>query len=53
MFEQIFKNIDDILRKDAGCTSELSSTERSSCLMFLTYPDARSAEALAVIRGLA
>jgi len=23
MFEQTFKNIDDILHKDAGCTSEL------------------------------
>ena len=24
MFEQTFKNIDDILHKDAGCTSELA-----------------------------
>ncbi len=23
MFEQVFKNIDDALRKDAGCSSEL------------------------------
>jgi type I restriction enzyme M protein len=23
MFEQTFKNIDDILHKDAGCSSEL------------------------------
>ena len=23
MFEQVFKNIDDILHKDAGCGSEL------------------------------
>ena len=23
MFEQTFKNIDDILQKDAGCSSEL------------------------------
>jgi len=27
MFEQTFKNIDDVLRKDAGCTSELDYTE--------------------------
>ena len=27
MFEQTFKNIDDILHKDAGCTSELDYTE--------------------------
>lgn len=27
MFEQTFKNIDDILHKDAGCASELDYTE--------------------------
>ncbi len=27
MFEQAFKNIDDILRKEAGCTTELDYTE--------------------------
>ena len=26
MFEQAFKNIDDVLWKDAGCTSELIFT---------------------------
>ena len=40
MFEQIFKNIDDILHKDAGCTSELDYTEQSSWLLFLKYLDA-------------
>ena len=40
MFEQIFKNIDDILHKDAGCTSELDDTEQSSWLLFLKYLDA-------------
>ena len=40
MFEQTFKNIDDILRKDAGCTSELDYTEQSSWLLFLKYLDA-------------
>lgn len=30
MFEQTFKNIDDILHKDAGCTSERDYTEKSS-----------------------
>ena len=34
MFEQTFKNIDDILHKDAGCTSELDYTEQSSWLLF-------------------
>lgn len=33
MFEQSFKNIDDILHKDAGCTSELDYTEQSSWLL--------------------
>jgi hypothetical protein len=39
MFEQTFKNIDDVLHKDAGCTSELEYTEQSSWLLFLKYPD--------------
>jgi type I restriction enzyme M protein len=37
MFQQIFKNIDDALRKDAGCSSELDYTEQSSWLLFLKY----------------
>lgn len=40
MFEQAFKNIDDILHKDAGCSSELDYTEQSSWLLFLKYLDA-------------
>ena len=40
MFEQTFKNIDDIVHKDAGCTSELDYTEPSSWLLFLKYLDA-------------
>ena len=43
MFEQTFKNIDDILHKDAGCTSELDYTEQSSWLLFLKYLDALEA----------
>jgi len=37
MFEQAFKNIDDILRKEAGCTTELDYTEQTSWLLFLKY----------------
>jgi type I restriction enzyme M protein len=37
MFEQTFKNIDDVLRKDAGCSSELDYTEQTSWLLFLKY----------------
>jgi type I restriction enzyme M protein len=40
MFEQAFRNIDDILYKDAGCTSELDYTEQTSWLLFLKYLDA-------------
>ena len=39
MFEQAFRNIDDVLRKDAGCTTELDYTEQSSWLLFLKYLD--------------
>ena len=40
MFEQAFKNIDDILRKEAGCTTELDYTEQTSWLLFLKYLEA-------------
>ena len=40
MFEQAFKNIDDVLQKEAGCTSELDYTEQTSWLLFLKYLDA-------------
>lgn len=34
MFEQAFKNIDDVLWKEAGCSSELDYTEQTSWLLF-------------------
>ncbi|MEA3444562.1 MAG: N-6 DNA methylase [Bacteroidota bacterium] len=37
MFEQVFKNIDDILHKDAGCGSELDYVEQTSWILFLKY----------------
>jgi len=40
MFEQAFKNIDDVLREEAGCTTELDYTEQTSWLLFLKYLDA-------------
>ncbi|HEY8868027.1 MAG TPA: restriction endonuclease [Candidatus Limnocylindrales bacterium] len=40
MFEQAFKNIDDVLHKDAGSSSELDYTEQTSWLLFLKYLDA-------------
>lgn len=39
MFEQAFKNIDDILWKDAGCSSELDYVEQTSWILFLKYLD--------------
>ena len=40
MFEQAFKNIDAVLRKEAGCTTELDYTEQTSWLLFLKHLDA-------------
>jgi len=39
VFEQAFKNIDDALRKEAGCASELDYAEQTSWLLFLKYLD--------------
>src|SRR3974390_344727 len=39
MFEQAFKNIDDVLGKEAGCTTELDYTEQTSWMLFLKYLD--------------
>lgn len=40
MFEQAFKNIDNILRKEAGCSSELDYVEQTSWMLLLKYLDA-------------
>ncbi len=39
MFEQTFQNIDDVLRKEAGCSSVLDYTEQSSWMLFLKCLD--------------
>ena len=44
MFEQTFKNIDDVLWKEAGCSSELDYTEQTSWILFLKYLDDLEAE---------
>jgi type I restriction enzyme M protein len=44
MFEQAFKNIDDVLWKEAGCTTELDYTEQTSWLLFLKYLDGLEAD---------
>ena len=39
MFEQTFKNLDDIMLQEAGCNSELDYTEQTSWMLFLKYLD--------------
>ena len=39
MFENTFKNIDNILWKEAGCTTELDYTEQTTWILFLKYLD--------------
>ena len=39
MFEQVFNSIDDSLRTESGCTTELDYTEQTSWLLFLKYLD--------------
>jgi len=39
MFEQTFKNIDDKLWKDAGCSSELDHVEQTLWILFPKYLD--------------
>jgi type I restriction enzyme M protein len=39
LFEQTFKNIDDVLWKDAGCSNELDYVEQTSWILFLKYLD--------------
>jgi len=55
MFEQAFKNIDDILHKDAGCGSELDYVEQSSWVLFLKYLEdlERDKQAAAQLSGKA
>jgi len=38
-FDQAFRAIDDCLRKEAGCGTELDYTEQTSWLLFLKYLD--------------
>ncbi len=37
MFEQVFKNVDDVLHTDAGCVGELDYVEQTSWIIFLKY----------------
>lgn len=39
MFQQTFKNIDDVLWKDEGCDSELDYAEQTAWMLFLKYLD--------------
>lgn len=48
MFEQAFRNIDDALRKEAGCATELDYAEQTSWLLFLKYLDGLEQDRAAV-----
>ncbi len=39
MFEQAFKNIDNVPWKEAGCASEMDYAEQTSWRLFLKYLD--------------
>ena len=39
MFEQTFTNLDNVLRQEAGCSTELDYTEQTSWVLFLKYLD--------------
>jgi len=39
VFEQVFRSIDDVLWKEAGCATELDYTEQTSWMLFLKYLD--------------
>jgi type I restriction enzyme M protein len=36
---QVFKNINDVLWKEKGCSTELDYTEQTSWILFLKYLD--------------
>ncbi len=52
-FQQAFKNIDDVLWKEAGCSNELDYTEQTSWLLFLKYLDSQEQDraTVAQLRG--
>ena len=52
MFEQTFKNIDDILWKDSGCSTELDYAEQSSWILFLKWLDEFEKYEIRIIDGL-
>lgn len=53
MFEQAFRNLDNALRKDDGCSTELDYIEQTSWILFLKYLEDFEAdrEAAAVLDG--
>lgn len=44
MLQQAFNNIDNLLRNEAGCSTELDYTEQTSWLLILKYSDAHAHE---------
>jgi type I restriction enzyme M protein len=52
MFEQTFKNIDNVLRTEAGCQNELDYIEQPSWIIFLKYLDDLEADREAAVRKM-
>ena len=54
MYDQVFKFIDNTLRMDAGCSSELDYIEQTSWIIFLKYLDDFEAdrETAALLNGV-
>jgi type I restriction enzyme M protein len=44
MFQQTFKNLDDIMFQEPGCNTELDYVEQSSWMLFLKYLDDQETE---------
>ena len=53
MFEQTFKNLDNVLRTEARCQNEFDYVEQTSWIIFLKYRDDLEAdrEAAAALTG--
>ena len=51
-FDQAFRAIDDCLRKEAGCGTELDYTEQTSWLLFLKYLDGLEDDKAATLEKL-
>ena len=52
MFQQTFKNLDDVMFQEPGCNTELDYVEQSSWMLFLKYLDGLRVPETPVFAGL-